>query len=110
MIGQQRREVERKQTEAERLKKLETIGNQETNSWARIEVLIEQKHERGYNQAVRILRDLRDLVVHQKRKAVRITAAIESGWAGLSGEAFSTFLDIQMALWDNSAVKFRPSH
>lgn len=69
VVKQERREVERQQKEAVRLKKLETIAKQESNLWARIPVLIGQKQTSAYEEAVSILKDLRDLAAHQQREA-----------------------------------------
>jgi hypothetical protein len=68
-IAQQRLERERKQAEIERLKKLEQVAQHEAELWARIPGLIAQKKANAYDEAVSILKDLRDLAVHQNRSA-----------------------------------------
>ena len=50
-----------------RLKKLENIAQQQEQLWARLPRLIEQKKASTYDEALNILRDLRDLAVHQQR-------------------------------------------
>ncbi len=67
VIGQQRLEVEKQKAEAVRLKKLERIAQQQDQLWARIPSLIEQKKASTYDEALTILKDLRDLAVHQQR-------------------------------------------
>jgi hypothetical protein len=59
-IRQQRLEIEKQQAEAARLEKLENIAQ----LWARIPRLIEQKKASTYDEVLNILKDLRDLVVH----------------------------------------------
>lgn len=68
-IAKQRREVERKQAEIERLKRLEKTARQEDELWASIPGLIEQKKAQAYDEAVSILKDLRDLAAHQNRSS-----------------------------------------
>ncbi len=69
VIGQQRLEKEKQQAEAMRLKKLESIAQQQEQLWARIPSLIEQKRANTYDEALTILKDLRDLAVHQQHVA-----------------------------------------
>ncbi len=66
-IRQQRLEIEKQQAEALRLKKLENIARQQEQLWARIPGLIEQKKANTYDEALNLLKDLRDLAVHQQR-------------------------------------------
>lgn len=65
-VGQQRLEMEKQKAEAVRLKKLENIAQQQEQLWARIPSLIEQKKASTYDEALTILKDLRDLAVHQQ--------------------------------------------
>ncbi len=69
VIGQQRLEIEKQQAEAMRLKKLEIIAQQQEQLWTRIPSLIEQKKASTYDETLTILKDLRDLAVHQQRTA-----------------------------------------
>ena len=66
-IGQSRLETEKQQAETARLKKLENTAQQQEQLWARIPSLIEQKKASTYDEALTILKDLRDLAVHQQR-------------------------------------------
>ena len=67
MIGQQRLEMEKQKAESVRLKKLDNIAQQQEQLWARIPNLIEQKKASTYDEVLIILKDLRDLAVHQQR-------------------------------------------
>lgn len=66
-VEQQRRETERRKAEAALLKKLEKIALQEDQLWAQIPQLIAQKRVNAYDEAVTILKDLRDLAKQQNR-------------------------------------------
>jgi hypothetical protein len=67
VIEQQRLEIEKHQAEAVRLKKLESIAQQQEQLWTRIPSLIERKKASTYDEVLNILKDLRDLAVHQQR-------------------------------------------
>lgn len=69
IIGHQRLEIEKQQAETARLKKLDNIAQQQEQLWARIPSLIEQKKASTYDEALTILKDLRDLAVHQQQMA-----------------------------------------
>lgn len=68
-IRQQRLDAERRQAEIIRVKKLEKIAQQQDQLWGRIPALIAQKRANTYEEAVSILKDLRDLAAHQQRLA-----------------------------------------
>ena len=68
-IAQQRREAEREQAEIERLKKLEETVRHEGELWARLADLIEQKKANAYEEAIDILKALRDLAIYQNRSS-----------------------------------------
>lgn len=68
-IAQQRREEKRKQAQVARLKKLKDVAVQEPALWADIPGLIQQKKSSAYDEAVSILKDLRDLAAHQNRSS-----------------------------------------
>jgi hypothetical protein len=67
VVRQQRLEAEQQKANTARLKKLERIALEEDQLWARIPGLIEQKKANTYDEAVNILKDLRDLTTHQQR-------------------------------------------
>ncbi|MCA0454299.1 MAG: hypothetical protein LCI00_10030 [Chloroflexi bacterium] len=67
IIGQKRLEIETQKAESVRLKKLKNIAKQQEQLWARIPTLIEQKKASTYDEALTILKDLRDLADHEQR-------------------------------------------
>ncbi|MEZ4668178.1 MAG: hypothetical protein R3E39_09715 [Anaerolineae bacterium] len=66
-IGQRRLEIEKQKAESVRLKKLDNIVKQQEQLWAQVPSLIEQKKASAYDEALTILKDLRNLAVHQQR-------------------------------------------
>ena len=86
-VRQQRLDAERRQAEIARLKKLEKIDQQQDHLWERIPELIAQKRANTYEEAVSILKDLRDLAAHQQRLAEfqEKLAAIRSQYPTLQG-------------------------
>jgi hypothetical protein len=66
---QQREEQERQEAERARLRKLETLAQREPEAWAQVRELIAQKHAKAYDEAVRLLVELRDLAHHSGRRA-----------------------------------------
>jgi len=67
VVTQHRKEIERQQKEAAHAKKVEKIAQRETQLWAKLPGLIDQKRANTYDEAVSILKDLRDLATHQQR-------------------------------------------
>lgn len=59
--------AESQQREAARLKHLEQVGQRESSLWAEIPQLVEQRNSHAYDDAVKILKDLQALAVHQRR-------------------------------------------
>jgi hypothetical protein len=86
-VRQQRLDAERRQAEVVRVKKLEKIAQQQDQLWGRIPALIAQKQASTYEEAVSILKDLRDLAAHQQRLAEfqEKLAAIRSQYPTLQG-------------------------
>ena len=86
-VRQQRLDAERRQAEIVRLKKLEKIAQQQDQLWGRIPELIAQKRANTYEEAVSILKDLRDLAAHQQHLAEfqEKLAAIRSQYPTLQG-------------------------
>lgn len=68
-VRQQRLDAEPRQAEIIRVKKLEKIAQKQDQLWGQIPALIAQKKANTYEEAVNILKDLRDLAVHQQRLA-----------------------------------------
>jgi hypothetical protein len=60
---------ESRQAEAVRLKRLAEVAKQESKLWAQVSELVAQKQVRAYDEAVDILKDLRDLAKHESRLA-----------------------------------------
>lgn len=67
VVRQQRKEVERQQKEAAHARRLEKIAQSEAQMWAMLPRLIDQRRADTYDEAVNILKDLRDLAAHQQR-------------------------------------------
>jgi len=86
-VRQQRLDAERRQAEIVRVKKLEKIAQQQDQLWGWIPALIAQKRANTYEEAVSILKDLRDLAAHQQRLAEfqEKLAAIRSQYPSLQG-------------------------
>jgi len=64
-VEQKRLEKERQQAEADHKKHLEKIARLEDAYWDRVPQLIEQKRANTYDEAVSILKDLRDLAAQR---------------------------------------------
>jgi hypothetical protein len=64
-VEQKRLEKERQQAEAARKKHLEKVAKVEDAYWERVPQLIEQKRAKPYDEAVSILKDLRDLAAQR---------------------------------------------
>ena len=56
-----------RQQEKARLRKLETVAQQESQLWTQVIALIAQKQTKAYDQAVAILKDLGELAEHHQR-------------------------------------------
>jgi len=67
----QERELRRRAAEAEakRIRKLEALAKRESETWTQVFALIEQKKAKPYDQAVRLLVQLRDLATYQGEEA-----------------------------------------
>ena len=59
-LARQRREAERA-----RIRKLEALAQQEGQVWEQVQSLIGHKHARAYDEAIKLLIDLRDLARHR---------------------------------------------
>lgn len=74
-VGQLRREAKERrrqerrrqaaEAEAKRLRELEALAGRQAEVWAKVEALIEEKKAEPYEEAVRLLVNLRDLAKHQ---------------------------------------------
>jgi len=64
-VTEHRQEEKRRQAEVAHLKKLEAIAQKEDILWSQISGLIEQKKTKAYEEAINILKDLRDLAQHR---------------------------------------------
>ncbi|MCZ6875533.1 MAG: hypothetical protein O7G88_18740 [bacterium] len=62
---QQQQEQQRRQEEHARQQKLEVLALRKNQVWDEIDVLIEEKQAKPYEQAVQHLKDLRDLTAYQ---------------------------------------------
>jgi len=60
---------EREQAEHARLAKLEALARREEQAWASIPTLLAKRTASGYDEAVALLAELRDLAVHRKERA-----------------------------------------
>ena len=63
--AERRKARARRQAEKERIRKLETMAGQESKLWDQVTNLIEEKHDKAYKEAVKILKDLRDVAEYQ---------------------------------------------
>jgi hypothetical protein len=59
-----RRDRERQQTEKARIRKLEELAPKQPAMWDQVRALIEKKQANAYDEAVAVLRQLRDLAEH----------------------------------------------
>ncbi|MBL8132778.1 MAG: hypothetical protein JNL42_13035 [Anaerolineae bacterium] len=86
-VRQQRLDAERQEAEIIHMKKLGKIAQQQDRLWGQIPALINQKRANTYEEAVSILKDLRDLAAHQQRLAEfqEKLAAIRSQYPTLQG-------------------------
>ena len=66
-ITQQQIAAEKQKSEKARLQKLVSLAPQEAGLWAKIPGLIAEKRANTYEEAVNILKDLRDLLTHHGR-------------------------------------------
>jgi hypothetical protein len=63
-ILKQRKEAERKEAERARIHRLQQLEKKEAELWKQVFVLINTKKTNAYDEAVNILKDLRDLAKH----------------------------------------------
>jgi hypothetical protein len=68
-LNEKRRAEEARVAKALHQKKMETLAPQEERLWAQVIPLIEQKQTKAYEEAIRILIDLRDLAEYDQRQA-----------------------------------------
>jgi hypothetical protein len=86
-IQKHRAELERRALEEARVRKLETLAKQEPQLWDQVMSLIAQKQIKAYDQAVEILKDLRELAADRDqsdRFAARVQE-IQQAHRNLSG-------------------------
>jgi len=57
------------EVEAQRLKALEALARREAEAWRQVGALIQEGKARPYDEAVELLKQLRDLAVHQGKEA-----------------------------------------
>jgi hypothetical protein len=62
--ARRRRERQRREAEKARIRKLEALAQQEPQTWEQVFSLIEHKQARAYDEAIKLLIDLRDLARH----------------------------------------------
>ncbi len=66
----QRRELkEREEAERARRRRLEALGQREPEAWREVEMLVDQKTARAYDQAVALLSELRELAEYRGESA-----------------------------------------
>jgi prephenate dehydrogenase len=63
------REEEHRQKEQQKRLRLEKLAEQEPNLWAQVLTSIQQRNTKGYDQAVNLLRDLRELAQSRGEQA-----------------------------------------
>ena len=73
--------------EAERLRRLAELDRNQARLWARVDELIAAKTTKAYDEAIGILRDLRDLALHQQQREAFVlrVEAIKAGHPKLVG-------------------------
>jgi hypothetical protein len=86
-IQKNRAELERRALEEARVRKLETLAKREPQLWDQVMSLIAQKQIKAYDQAVEILKDLRELAAdrHQSDRFVARVEEIQQTRPSLSG-------------------------
>ncbi|MDQ6695821.1 MAG: hypothetical protein M3014_15660 [Chloroflexota bacterium] len=72
-IVQERRrraaEEKRRQAEVARIRRLDDLAKRETAAWTEVLASIQQRNAKGYDQAVILLRELRELAAHRGEQA-----------------------------------------
>jgi hypothetical protein len=66
-LSEKRKEEARLRAEKERIRSLEELAKKETELWEKVYLLIDQKQVRAYDEAVRILLQLRELSEYLKQ-------------------------------------------
>ena len=66
-IREQRINREQKEREEKQLKKLRTIEGQEFESWTKVQQLISEKTPKAYDEAILLLKDLKELSIYKNR-------------------------------------------
>ena len=67
---ERRRQEQKARAEANRLTELEALAEREDEAWREVNALIQQSQAKPYDQAVELLKKLRDLASHQRREMV----------------------------------------
>jgi leucyl aminopeptidase len=79
-LQEDRKNKTKKQEEAKRLQRLAEIERDQKELWRRVDALIAAKTTKAYDEAIGILKDLRDLALHRQQPeefAQRINATRE---------------------------------
>jgi len=69
-LRQRRRQEQKARAEAKRVAELKALAEREDEAWREVDALIQQSQAKPYDQAVQLLKDLRDLARYQDREAV----------------------------------------
>jgi hypothetical protein len=67
---EQRHQEQKAQAEAKRIAELEALAQREDDVWREVDALIQQSQAKPYDQAVQLLKKLRDLAEQQGKEAV----------------------------------------
>lgn len=60
--------IEQQETEAKRIKELETFAKQESQAWQTVDTFIQQKQSKPYDDAVKLLVKLEELAIYQGKE------------------------------------------
>ncbi len=66
-MHERRKLEEKRQAEAARAKKMDALASQEAQLWKQVSDLVERRNPQSYDEAVNILKDLRELARYQNR-------------------------------------------
>jgi hypothetical protein len=69
-LRQRRRQEEKARAEARRIAEFKALAGREDETWREVDALIQQARAKPYDQAVQLLKRLRDLARYQGREAV----------------------------------------
>ena len=70
LLRERRRREAARQAEAGRIAKLETLAQREDEAWREVDALIQQSNAKAYDEAVRLLKRLKDLARYQCQEEV----------------------------------------